>query len=186
MTATAAIHQETFPVERDDYCRRHGSETWPVLLARKLLGRLQRGLPFAGLRYRCAKRLGVRFAPNPDAVRPAWIAADVYLDDTFPELIELHPQAVLGVRCSLICHDDATRRLAPIVIGRGAYVGAGAIVLPGVRVGDGAIVGAGAVVTRDVPAGEVWAGVPARRLREADDAAANPELEPAEEPVTAS
>ena len=45
----------------------------------------------------------------------------------------------------------------------GAFLGAGAIVLPGVTVGRDAIVGAGAVVTRDVPPGETVVGVPARR-----------------------
>ena len=44
------------------------------------------------------------------------------------------------------------------------FLGMGAMVLKGVTVGEGAIIGANAVVTRDVPAGETWAGVPARKL----------------------
>lgn len=52
-------------------------------------------------------------------------------------------------------------------IGRGAYVGAGALVREGLAVGDGALVGMGAVVLDDVPAREVWAGLPARYLRDA-------------------
>ena len=46
----------------------------------------------------------------------------------------------------------------------GAYSGANATVLPGLTIGKGAVVGAGAVVTRDVPDGETWVGVPARRI----------------------
>lgn len=50
-------------------------------------------------------------------------------------------------------------------IARRASIGTGAIILGGVSVGEGAVIGAGAVVTRDVQAGEVVAGVPARLLR---------------------
>ena len=52
---------------------------------------------------------------------------------------------------------------APTRVGRGASIGAGAVILPGLTIGDGAMIGAGAVVTRDVPAGETWIGNPARR-----------------------
>ncbi|TAK34800.1 MAG: acyltransferase [Chloroflexota bacterium] len=51
---------------------------------------------------------------------------------------------------------------APVIIRRGAYIGAGALILPGVEVGELAVVGAGAVVTKDVPPLAVVVGVPAR------------------------
>ena len=54
--------------------------------------------------------------------------------------------------------------LLPTVVERGASLGSGCVVLGGIRVGAGALVGAGAVVTRDVGAGEVVAGVPARAV----------------------
>lgn len=45
------------------------------------------------------------------------------------------------------------------------FVGAGAVVLPGVEVFEGATLGAGGVATKNIPPGEVWAGVPARRVK---------------------
>src|SRR4030095_10161527 len=54
----------------------------------------------------------------------------------------------------------------PIVLGDNVWLSAGVIVCPGVRIGDHTVVGAGAVVTRDLRAGVVAMGVPARVLRE--------------------
>jgi acetyltransferase-like isoleucine patch superfamily enzyme len=56
-------------------------------------------------------------------------------------------------------------KFAEVVLEDGCDIGVGAIILPGVRIGEGAIVGAGAVVTCDIPPYEVWAGVPARKIR---------------------
>jgi acetyltransferase-like isoleucine patch superfamily enzyme len=54
---------------------------------------------------------------------------------------------------------------APVSIGDDVWIGAGALVLPGVTIGDGAIVAAGAVVTRDVGPYQVVAGTPAHAVR---------------------
>jgi maltose O-acetyltransferase len=54
----------------------------------------------------------------------------------------------------------------PITLADNVWLGAGVIVCPGVTIGQDTVVGAGAVVTRDLPAGVVAAGVPARVLRE--------------------
>jgi sugar O-acyltransferase (sialic acid O-acetyltransferase NeuD family) len=83
--------------------------------------------------------------------------------------VAVMPQAVLT-------HDDEIGDYATIASGvrlgggailrTGAYVGAGALVREGVSVGEWSLVGMGSVVLHDVPAGEVWAGNPARLLRQ--------------------
>jgi acetyltransferase-like isoleucine patch superfamily enzyme len=55
---------------------------------------------------------------------------------------------------------------AAIVLEANVWIGAQCVVLKGVHLGRGAVIGAGSVVTKSVPAGEVWAGVPARRLKQ--------------------
>ncbi len=77
-----------------------------------------------------------------------------------------------------LTHDDVIEEFTTIASGvcagggvrvrRGAYLGAGALIGENRTVGAFSLVGMGAVVTRDVPTREVWAGVPARRLRAAD------------------
>lgn len=55
-------------------------------------------------------------------------------------------------------------RIKPPIVGDGVLVGAGAVLLPGVRIGDGVTIGAGAIVDQDVPAGATVAGVRGRRI----------------------
>ena len=54
----------------------------------------------------------------------------------------------------------------PVRVGRNCWIGAGAILLPGVTVGDNTVIGAGSVVTKDIPANVVAVGNPCRVLRE--------------------
>ena len=54
----------------------------------------------------------------------------------------------------------------PIHIGRGCWIGANVVVLPGVTIGDGTVIGAGSVVTKDIPANVVAVGNPCRVLRQ--------------------
>ena len=53
----------------------------------------------------------------------------------------------------------------PITIGDNVWLGGGVIVLPGVTIGENTVVGAGAVVSKDLPAGVVAVGNPARVIR---------------------
>lgn len=57
----------------------------------------------------------------------------------------------------------------PVRIGKNVWVGAGAVILPGVQIGDNSVIGAGSVVTKDIPANVVAVGNPCRVLREINE-----------------
>lgn len=61
------------------------------------------------------------------------------------------------------------RAVGKVVIEDGVWVGAGAIILPGVRIGKNAVIAAGSLVNKDVPAGTLWGGMPAKQLKILDD-----------------
>ncbi len=69
-----------------------------------------------------------------------------------------HPRATVAGRLQT----EADWQVVPTLVQRGASIGSGAVIMCGVTIGAEALIGAGAVVTRDVPAGAVVAGVPAR------------------------
>ncbi len=64
---------------------------------------------------------------------------------------------------------DHPMQAGQVVIGNRCWIGAKAVILTGVSLGDGCVVAAGSVVTRSVPAGQVVAGVPARRMADSPD-----------------
>ena len=87
--------------------------------------------------------------------------------------IELEDNVCIGANVSFT-NDRYPRaknpdwKLETIKICKGASVGAGSTILPGITIGEGAMIGAGSVVTKDVPAGELWLGNPARFYRKVD------------------
>lgn len=87
--------------------------------------------------------------------------------------IRIGSNTLIGAGC-LICDSDMHEvplasgkpaATSPIEIGSKVFIGARSTILKGVIIGDGAVVGANSVVTRDVPAGAVAAGSPARVVR---------------------
>ena len=64
---------------------------------------------------------------------------------------------------------DAYQYNMPVHIGKNCWIGAGAIVLPGVTIGDNTVIGAGSVVTKDIPSNVVALGNPCRVVREINE-----------------
>ena len=85
-----------------------------------------------------------------------------------PEGVTIEDNAWIGPRCTF-----TNDRFPPspkgnwefTTVKKGARLGAGVTIVCGVVIGEGALVGAGSVITKNIPPGEVWAGVPAKRIR---------------------
>ena len=145
---------------------RHDEQELRDRLLRELLGEVGEGVvvrpPFY-CDYGSHISIGARTFVNYDCVlldvAPIRIGAACQLATRVQLLTATHPV------------DPEPRRLgwesaAPIELGDNVWLGGGAVVCPGVSIGEDTVVGAGAVVTRDLPAGVVATGVPARVVRE--------------------
>lgn len=92
---------------------------------------------------------------------------DIYIGDS----VMIAPNVVIATGTHPICpelREKAYQYNLPVHIGNRVWVGAGAIILPGVTIGDDSVIGAGSVVTKDVPSGVVAVGNPCRVLRKID------------------
>jgi maltose O-acetyltransferase len=101
-----------------------------------------------------------------------FIGAGALVDSDFAFLIDIGSGVRIAPRAVVLAHDASTKntlgktRLARVRIGDGAFIGAGAIVLPGSDIGEGAVIGAGAVVRGVVLPGRLVAGNPAREIND--------------------
>ena len=110
------------------------------------------------------------------------IGYHVVIDHQYPQLVRIDDGVAISANACLIAHDHSNvrtmrgsgSRVKPIRVRRQAFVGIGAIILPGVEIGERAVVGAGAVVPRNVEAKAVVAGNPAQPVVASDDASAAP------------
>ncbi|MBL7206316.1 MAG: acyltransferase [Candidatus Aenigmarchaeota archaeon] len=93
----------------------------------------------------------------------SWVLFNCFLDITktihIGEDVQIAPGAMIFTHDSSLSMENPVEK--EVVIENGAYIGAGAIILPGIRIGKNAVVGAGAVVTKDVKEKTTVVGVPA-------------------------
>lgn len=96
-----------------------------------------------------------------------------FLDNWKKGLIEIEDEVSMGPFVSIVAEampnysfisEYNVSKIGKIIIRRGAWIGVGAVILPGVEIGTGAIIGANAVVTKDVEPYAIVAGVPAKKI----------------------
>jgi tetrahydrodipicolinate N-succinyltransferase len=108
------------------------------------------------------------------------IGQDAYINRN--TMVDAHEHVEIGRNCIIGPHcyiTDGNHGMAagesvqsqpmqanPVIMEDDVWLGAGVIILSGIRIGQGAVVGAGAVVTKDVPPNTIVAGVPARSMGE--------------------
>jgi len=122
--------------------------------------------------------LACRFGPGGSTLRPflhrlrgvrigknVWIGDDVYLDNEFPECIELHDGAMIELRATVIAH---THGAGKVIIGKNAFVGAGSMIVAAAKhtivIGEGAVVVASSLVNRNIPPYTLYGSDNARPL----------------------
>jgi maltose O-acetyltransferase len=107
--------------------------------------------------------------------RNVYVGRWAVIDPAHCWLITIGDDVVIGPRAYLLAHDATTRRalgytrIGRITVADRAFIGGGALLLPGVTIGEDAIVAAGAVVSRDVEPGTIVGGNPARVIGTTED-----------------
>ncbi len=87
------------------------------------------------------------------------------LDRTNPRGVHIGDATLLAFDVAILTHDFVNNRHVDTWIGRNCFVGARAVIMPGVRIGDHCVIGSGSVVTADVPSNSLVVGNPARVIR---------------------
>ena len=100
-----------------------------------------------------------RIPPGAQIGEDVYIGRGVIMDWGFGHLITIEDEATIVSGARVLCHDAASNRrlgvtwCAPVIIGRRAFIGADALIMPGVTIGSDAVIGAGSTITHDVPDG---------------------------------
>jgi acetyltransferase-like isoleucine patch superfamily enzyme len=97
--------------------------------------------------------------------KSARISFHVTIDKTNPKGIHIGDESYVASGATILSHDYVNNKKTDTKIGKKCFIGTNAVILPGVIIGDSVIVGAGSIVTKDIPAGCIVAGNPAKIIR---------------------
>jgi len=130
---------------------------------RRIVKKIAKEIPGANLRLTFFKMVGLKIGKQTYIAEGLTIAEDL----GNPQQITIGDRVAIGPEVILITSShpnnselrkDYGEKTGEIVIQDDAWIGAGVIILPGVKIGKKAVIGAGAVVTKDVPDGVVYVG----------------------------
>jgi|KBSSwiStaDraftv2_1062776.scaffolds.fasta_scaffold61799_3 acetyltransferase-like isoleucine patch superfamily enzyme len=122
-----------------------------------------------------------RFGPGATRLRPilhrlrgvkihgeVFIGDDVYLENEYPECVEIHDSVQISVRAMILAH---TRGPGKVIIEKDAYIGPNSVIVTSggrvLRIGEGAVISAGCVITKDVGAHTFVSGAQAKAIARA-------------------
>ncbi len=135
----------------------------PRRLLRKIILEIQKSWLVPGaLRYKVLYWGGVN-------IKQSFVGTDVTFDTLRPDLINIGFGVVITSGAKILTHfyepEKHIMYLGPVNIGNNVFIGMNVLIVNSVSIGNNAVIAAGAVVTKDIPAGEIWGGVPARFLK---------------------
>jgi acetyltransferase-like isoleucine patch superfamily enzyme len=141
-----------------------------VKLINFILERLAFNCPLNSWRIKFHRARGIVIGKN------VLIGYQVTLDHSYPEFITIEDDVSLAGNNYLLAHSNPYPHFrnvfesyaAPVVIKKGAWIGIGAIILPGVTIGEYSVIAAGSVVSKSVPDRVIAGGMPAKVLKEID------------------
>ena len=115
------------------------------------------------------------FADGGVKIGDSFVGQQVIFDSDYPENIEIGDQCAITMRSTILTHyvvscsnGNHAYKSGNVKIGNNVFIGAHTVICQPVTIGDNAFVAAGAVVTKDIPANEVWGGVPAKFIKKRD------------------
>lgn len=131
---------------------------WFYFKATLLLTALK--LPFNGLKPALLRWCGAHVG------RGVFISTDVWIDPTFPQLLTIEDDVMIGVGAKIALHEFGPDHFSAgrVTIRKRSVIGGFSLINHGVEIGEGAVVAGGAVVGRDVPSGKLAIGNPARNM----------------------
>ena len=122
-------------------------------------------LPWKGFRKVFHKLRGTKVGGNVE------IGYMVFIDNRYPELVEIEDDVTITSKCTVLAHDlsmrliDGTEKVGKVIIKKGAFIGMNSTIMPGVIIGENCIIGCGSIVTKDTEGNSIYIGSPAKFLK---------------------